>query len=116
MVAGGSDGLADESLGDDVVGRLARRLRQMSREVSEWEAALRAEIAALPDRDRPGPRRHDRGAAAVTRVDLGPPGRTSLSREGIERPDVAKCETHDAVVCSLCLSQDKVGDHVLPAA
>jgi hypothetical protein len=28
---------------------------------------------------------------------------------------MAKCETHDAVVCSLCLSQDKVGDHVLPA-
>ena len=29
-------------------------------------------------------------------------------------PAVA-CATHDAVVCSLCLSQDKVGDHVLPA-
>ncbi|MFI7585644.1 purine-cytosine permease family protein [Spongisporangium articulatum] len=35
--------------------------------------------------------------------------------EGIERPDVAKCETHDAVVCSLCLSQDKTGEHLLPA-
>jgi purine-cytosine permease-like protein len=35
--------------------------------------------------------------------------------EGIERPDVARCETHDAVVCSLCLSQDKTGEHVLPA-
>ena len=38
-----------------------------------------------------------------------------VCRQDIERPDVAKCETHDAVVCSLCLSQDKVGDHVLPA-
>jgi hypothetical protein len=26
------------------------------------------------------------------------------------------CQTHDAVVCSLCLSTDKVGDHVLPAS
>jgi hypothetical protein len=25
------------------------------------------------------------------------------------------CHTHDAHVCSLCLSTDKVGDHVLPA-
>ena len=25
------------------------------------------------------------------------------------------CETHDAVICSLCLSTDKVKDHVLPA-
>ncbi|MEV4341635.1 allantoin permease [Streptomyces sp. NPDC049590] len=33
-----------------------------------------------------------------------------------ERPDLSACATHDAVVCSLCLSTDKVGDHVLPAA
>lgn len=33
-----------------------------------------------------------------------------------ERPDLTACETHDAVVCSLCLSTDKIGDHVLPAA
>lgn len=32
-----------------------------------------------------------------------------------ERPDLAACATHDAVVCSLCLSTDKAGDHVLPA-
>ncbi|MEV6841665.1 allantoin permease, partial [Streptomyces sp. NPDC051133] len=32
-----------------------------------------------------------------------------------ERPDLTACATHDAVVCSLCLSTDKVGDHVLPA-
>lgn len=33
-----------------------------------------------------------------------------------ERPDLTACQTHDLVVCSLCLSTDKVGDHVLPAA
>jgi purine-cytosine permease-like protein len=32
-----------------------------------------------------------------------------------ERPDMAACRTHDAYVCSLCLSTDRVGDHVLPA-
>ena len=25
------------------------------------------------------------------------------------------CATHDALVCSLCLSTDKIADHVLPA-
>lgn len=38
-----------------------------------------------------------------------------VCRQEFERPDVAACRTHDAVVCSLCLSTDKVGDHVLPA-
>jgi purine-cytosine permease-like protein len=38
-----------------------------------------------------------------------------VCRQQFERPDVAACRTHDAVVCSLCLSTDKVGDHVLPA-
>ncbi|MGX1562188.1 purine-cytosine permease family protein [Streptomyces sp. NPDC055506] len=39
-----------------------------------------------------------------------------VCRQRFERPDVAACRTHDAVVCSLCLSTDKVGDHVLPEA
>ncbi|WP_432519011.1 purine-cytosine permease family protein [Kineococcus sp. SYSU DK006] len=38
-----------------------------------------------------------------------------VCRQGFERPDVAACQTHDDVVCSLCLSTDKVADHVLPA-
>ncbi|MCX5264330.1 cytosine permease [Streptomyces sp. NBC_00199] len=37
-----------------------------------------------------------------------------VCRQPYERPDVAACRTHDAVVCSLCLSTDKTGDHVLP--
>ncbi|MEU8778691.1 allantoin permease [Streptomyces sp. NPDC048606] len=32
-----------------------------------------------------------------------------------ERPDLAACVTHASVVCSLCLSTDKTGEHVLPA-
>jgi purine-cytosine permease-like protein len=38
-----------------------------------------------------------------------------VCRQDIERPDCAKCEAHDAYVCSLCLSTDKTGEHVLPA-
>ena len=32
-----------------------------------------------------------------------------------ERPDMAACMAHEAYVCSLCLSTDKTGEHVLPA-
>jgi purine-cytosine permease-like protein len=38
-----------------------------------------------------------------------------VCRQDYERPDMAACHTHDAFVCSLCLSTDRVGDHVLPA-
>jgi hypothetical protein len=38
-----------------------------------------------------------------------------VCRQDYERPDMAACETHDAYICSLCLSTDKVADHILPA-
>jgi len=38
-----------------------------------------------------------------------------VCRIDYERPDMVKCETHDAYICSLDLSTDKLGDHVLPA-
>lgn len=38
-----------------------------------------------------------------------------VCRQDYERPDMTACETHDAFVCSLCLSTDKVADHVLAA-
>ncbi len=38
-----------------------------------------------------------------------------VCRQEYERPDMMACETHDSVVCSLCLSTDKLKDHVLPA-
>ena len=41
--------------------------------------------------------------------------RCHVCRDEYERPDMAACGTHDASVCSLCLSTDKVGDHVLPS-
>ena len=39
-----------------------------------------------------------------------------VCRQDYERPDMMACQTHDAHVCSLCLSTDKVADHVLPPA
>jgi purine-cytosine permease-like protein len=38
-----------------------------------------------------------------------------VCRQEFERPDMVACATHDDVVCSLCLSTDKLKDHVLPA-
>lgn len=32
-----------------------------------------------------------------------------------ERPDMMKAASHDGFICSLCLSTDKTGEHVLPA-
>ena len=37
-----------------------------------------------------------------------------VCRVAYERPDMAACQTHANYVCSLCLSTDKVGDHILP--
>lgn len=36
-----------------------------------------------------------------------------VCRQPYERPDVTACTAHDAVVCSLCLSTDRTGEHVL---
>jgi DNA-binding SARP family transcriptional activator/CheY-like chemotaxis protein len=47
VVAGEPGGLGEETARDDVVGRLARRLEQMTQDVTAREAALRDEIAAL---------------------------------------------------------------------
>ncbi|MFJ7297338.1 purine-cytosine permease family protein [Streptomyces collinus] len=65
-------------------------------------------------------RRTDDGIAEPLLDEDGNPSAVAYTchvcRQQFERPDVAACRTHDAVVCSLCLSTDKVGDHVLPAA
>ncbi|MEU0247702.1 allantoin permease [Streptomyces sp. NPDC006235] len=65
-------------------------------------------------------RRTDDGIAEPPLDEDGNPSAVTyechVCRQSFERPDVAACLTHDAVVCSLCLSTDKVGDHVLPEA
>ncbi|MEU8995500.1 purine-cytosine permease family protein [Streptomyces caniferus] len=38
-----------------------------------------------------------------------------VCRQEFERPDLAACHQHTAVICSLCLSTDRTGAHILPA-
>ena len=63
-------------------------------------------------------RRTDDGIGLPMYDDLGNPSDAVLTwracRQDDEWPDVAACETHDAYVCSLSLSTDRVGGHVLP--
>ena len=76
-------------------------------------------ILAVATRGKYYLRRTDDGIDAPMYDEYGNPSgevmECHVCGEQIERPDVARCETHDAIVCSLCLSQDKVADHVLPA-
>ncbi|MGK2852901.1 MAG: purine-cytosine permease family protein [Microbacteriaceae bacterium] len=64
-------------------------------------------------------RRTDDGIDLAMYDELGNPSGAHLKchvcHHDYERPDMMKCATHDAFVCSLCLSTDKVADHVLPA-
>ncbi|WP_328792494.1 MULTISPECIES: purine-cytosine permease family protein [unclassified Streptomyces] len=64
-------------------------------------------------------RRTDDGISEPLLDADGNPSATVLDchvcHQSYERPDLTACATHEAVVCSLCLSTDEVGDHVLPA-
>ncbi|MET9833977.1 allantoin permease [Streptomyces sp. NPDC006385] len=76
-------------------------------------------LMAIVTRGRYYLRRTDDGIAEPLLDAEGNPSGTTyechVCHQAYERPDLAACQTHDAVVCSLCLSTDKVGDHVLPA-
>ncbi|MFG2138388.1 purine-cytosine permease family protein [Streptomyces sp. NPDC048650] len=65
-------------------------------------------------------RRADDGIAEPLLDDDGNPSAglyaCHVCHQTFERPDLAACHTHDAMVCSLCLTIDKTGDHLLPAA
>ncbi len=69
--------------------------------------------------DPADPLRADDGIALPMADEYGNPSAVLMGchvcRQEYERPDMAACQTHDAYVCSLCLSTDKVADHVLPA-
>ena len=100
-------------------GGLGATLQPFSPLVAIVLALVLPPVLALATRGRYYLRRTDDGIDAPMDDEYGNPSgevmRCHVCQEGIERPDVARCETHDAVVCSLCLSQDKHRDHVLPA-
>jgi hypothetical protein len=64
-------------------------------------------------------RRTDDGIDLPMLDELGNPSgellHCEVCHQDIERPDCARCEEHDAHICSLCLSTDKTGEHILPA-
>jgi purine-cytosine permease-like protein len=76
-------------------------------------------VLALATRGRYYLRRTDDGIDAPMEDEHGNPSglimQCHVCREQIERPDMTACAAHDAAICSLCLSQDKTGEHVLPA-
>jgi len=100
-------------------GGLGAGLQPFSPLVAIVLALILPPVLAVATRGKYYLRRTDDGIELPMYDEFGNPSGEVLHchvcRQDIERPDMAKCETHDAVVCSLCLSQDKVGDHVLPA-
>jgi purine-cytosine permease-like protein len=100
-------------------GGLGAGLQPFSPLVAIVLALVLPPILAIATKGRYYLRRTDDGIDLPMYDEFGNPSGEVLHchvcRQDIERPDVARCETHDGVVCSLCLSQDKVGDHVLPA-
>jgi purine-cytosine permease-like protein len=100
-------------------GGLGPTLKPYSPLVAIVLALVLPPVLAVATRGRYYLRRTDDGIDAPMYDEYGNPSgevmECHVCREQIERPDLVRCDTHDAVVCSLCLSQDKVADHVLPA-
>ena len=100
-------------------GGLGATLKPYSPLVAIVLALVLPPVLAVATRGKYYLRRTDDGIDAPMYDEYGNPSgevmQCHVCNEQIERPDLARCDTHDAVVCSLCLSQDKVADHVLPA-
>ncbi len=101
-------------------GGLGAGLRPYSPLVAIVLALVMPPILAVATKGKYYLRRTDDGIALPMYDDCGNPSgehlRCHVCTDEFERPDMLACQTHQAYVCSLCLSTDKVGDHVLPAA
>jgi purine-cytosine permease-like protein len=100
-------------------GALGSTLKPYSPLVAIVLAVVLPPVIAALTRGKYYLRRTDDGIARPMYDEHGNPSGEQLTchvcRQSYERPDMAACQTHDAHVCSLCLSTDKVADHVLPA-
>lgn len=100
-------------------GMLGEAIRPYSPLVAIVLGLVLPPIIAVATKGRYYLRRTDDGIDLPMYDELGNPSGEHLKchvcHHDYERPDMMKCETHDAFVCSLCLSTDKVADHVLPA-
>jgi purine-cytosine permease-like protein len=101
-------------------GGLGPALRPFSPLVAIVLALVLPPILALATRGKYYVRRADDGIELPMYDEHGNPSGEVLAchvcSQDFERPDVVACLTHSAHVCSLCLSTDKTGAHVLPAA
>ena len=100
-------------------GALGSTIKPYSPLVAIGLALVLPPILAVATKGKYYLRRTDDGIDLPMYDEYGNPSGETLHchvcRQDYERPDMVKCETHDAYVCSLDLSTDKVGDHVLPA-
>src|ERR1044071_950374 len=100
-------------------GGLGEAIRPYSPLVAIGLALVLPPILAIATKGKYYLRRTDDGIDLPMYDEHGNPSGETLTchvcRQQYERPDMAACATHDAYVCSLCLSTDKVADHVLPA-
>ncbi|MFK4090034.1 purine-cytosine permease family protein [Kribbella sp. NPDC020789] len=100
-------------------GGLGSAIRPYSPLVAIGLALVLPPVLAVLTRGKYYLRRTDDGLDLPMYDDHGNPSGDVLTchvcRQDYERPDMAACVTHDAAVCSLCLSTDKVADHVLPS-
>ena len=92
------------------LGGLGEPIRPYSPLAAIGLALILPPILAIGTKGRYYLRRTDDGTTLPRYDEHGNP-----SGEHLTCPDMAACETHDAHVCSLCLSTDKVADHVLKA-
>ncbi|OMC38165.1 hypothetical protein A5740_03575 [Mycobacterium sp. GA-1841] len=100
-------------------GGLGEAIRPYSPLVAIGLAMVLPPVIAVATKGRYYLRRTDDGIDLPMFDEFGNPSGAHLKchvcHHDYERPDMLKCETHDAFVCSLCVSTDKVADHVLPA-
>jgi purine-cytosine permease-like protein len=104
----------------DFFGGLGPALRPFSPLVAIVLGLVLPPILALATKGKYYLRRTDDGIELPMYDEHGNPSGAVLGchvcLQEFERPDVVACAAHTAHVCSLCLSTDKTGEHVLPAA
>ena len=100
-------------------GALGEALASYSPLVAIGLALVLPPIIALATKGRYYLRRTDDGIDLPMYDEHGNPSGETLHchvcGQDFERPDMTACEAHDGHVCSLCLSTDRDGQHVLPA-
>ncbi|MEK6761634.1 MAG: hypothetical protein AABY96_02865 [Nitrospirota bacterium] len=100
-------------------GGLGEAIRPYSPLVAIGLALVLPPIIAIATKGKYYLRRTDDGIALPMYDKYGNPSGEHLKchvcHHDYERPDMIKAAVHEGYICSLCLSTDKTGEHVLPA-